>query len=73
MALRAALGVIGVLSGHHHYCIEQLDTQYETDPIEVNADGETAGLTDIWIAGIPLRAIPQNTVSRAPAGTLHPY
>jgi hypothetical protein len=40
---------------------EQLEAQRDNDPIEINADGDTAGLTDIWVAGIPLGSILQNT------------
>ncbi|KYH23952.1 hypothetical protein HAPAU_40310 [Halalkalicoccus paucihalophilus] len=41
--------------------IEELEAQRDNDPIEINADGDTAGLTDIWIAGIPVGSILQNT------------
>lgn len=45
--------------------IEQLEAHRETAPIEINSDGDTAGLTDIWIAGIPLGSILQNTTEDA--------
>lgn len=41
--------------------IEELEAHREHDPIEVNSDGDTAGLMDIWVAGIPLGSILQNT------------
>jgi vacuolar-type H+-ATPase subunit I/STV1 len=41
--------------------IEELEAQRDNDLIEINADGDTAGLTDIWVAGIPLGSILQNT------------
>ncbi|KYH23979.1 hypothetical protein HAPAU_40580 [Halalkalicoccus paucihalophilus] len=45
--------------------IEQLEAQHEHTPVEIKSDGDTAGLTDIWVAGIPLGSILQNTTENA--------
>lgn len=41
--------------------IEQLEAQPENELIEVKSEGDTSGLMDIWIAGIPLGSILQKT------------
>lgn len=41
--------------------IEQLEAQPENELIEVKSEGDTSGLMDIWIVGIPLGSILQKT------------
>jgi hypothetical protein len=45
--------------------IEELEAQREHTPVEIESDDDTAGLTDIWVAGIPLGSILQNTTENA--------
>ncbi|MDL5363800.1 hypothetical protein [Halalkalicoccus sp. NIPERK01] len=45
--------------------IEQLEAHREHDPIEIRSDEDTAGLTDIWIAEIPVGSILQSTTENA--------